>query len=30
VGIKRQYLILHGERVDHHYLELLKDDLPAS
>lgn len=30
VGIKRQYLILHGERVDHHYYELLKDDFPAT
>lgn len=26
VGIKRKYLVIHGERVDHYYYELLKED----
>ncbi|MFC1480817.1 GNAT family N-acetyltransferase [Candidatus Neomarinimicrobiota bacterium] len=27
IGIKHSYLRIHGERIDHHYFELLKDDL---
>jgi RimJ/RimL family protein N-acetyltransferase len=27
VGIKHSYLKIHGKRVDHHYFELLKDEL---
>ncbi|MFC1746782.1 GNAT family N-acetyltransferase [Candidatus Neomarinimicrobiota bacterium] len=26
VGIKRKFLVIQGERVDHYYYELLKDD----
>jgi RimJ/RimL family protein N-acetyltransferase len=29
VGIKRKYLVIHGQRVDHHYYELCKDDWRA-
>lgn len=29
VGIKRKYLVIQGQRVDHHYFELCKDDLPG-
>ena len=29
VGIKRKYLVIHGQRVDHHYYELCKDDWQA-
>lgn len=24
IGIKHEYLVIHGERIDHHYYELLK------
>ena len=30
IGIKKDYLIIHGERVDHFYYELLKKDYLAS
>ncbi|UCD37328.1 MAG: GNAT family N-acetyltransferase [Fidelibacterota bacterium] len=26
VGLKRRYLVIQGERIDHHYFELCKDD----
>ncbi|UCH09529.1 MAG: GNAT family N-acetyltransferase [Fidelibacterota bacterium] len=26
IGTKRKYLVIQGERVDHHYFELCKDD----
>jgi RimJ/RimL family protein N-acetyltransferase len=28
VGTKRKFLVIQGKRVDHHYFELSKDDLP--
>ncbi|MCH8328124.1 MAG: GNAT family N-acetyltransferase [Candidatus Marinimicrobia bacterium] len=30
IGIKKDYLIIHGERVDHFYFELLKKDYLAA
>ncbi len=27
VGIKRKYLVIHGQRTDHHYFELCKGEL---
>lgn len=29
VGLKRKYLVIKGQRVDHHYYELCKNDFPA-
>ena len=28
VGLKRQYLIIRGDRIDHYYFELIKKDFP--
>ncbi len=29
VGLKRKYLVIKGQRVDHYYYELCKNDFPA-
>jgi len=29
VGLKRKYLVIQGNRIDHHYFELCRDDFPG-